>query len=183
MDWGEVSIFRHFGPKIGKSQARTKVFEDKADKIQVEDAEYRRQLDDYVEEVSKFNTEADLVTQGIEENTQALKEGGYIDKVNVLNQEREDLETDFRALQVKFNELGDVDENSSKEEIEAYNLLVAEFNKLKVRDDALQNNELNKDPVYQALIKKGQDLQRRREALIAKQPVWPTILDFLNSVI
>ena len=155
-------------------RARTKVFEDKADKIQVEDAEYRRQLDDYVEEVSKFNTEADLVTQGIEENTQALKEGGYIDKVNVLNQEREDLETDFRALQVKFNELGDVDENSSKEEIEAYNLLVAEFNKLKVRDDALQNNELNKDPVYQALIKKGQDLQRRREALIAKQPVIDT---------
>ena len=152
-------------------QARTIVFQNNADKILKEDAEYQREQEDYLEEVSKFNTEADLVTQGIEENTQALKEGGYIDRVNVLNQEREDLETDFRALQVKFNEIGDVDENSSKEEIEAYNLLVAEFNKLKVRDDALQNNELNKDPEYQALIKKGQDLERRREALIAKQPV------------
>ena len=148
--------------------AKEHVLADKADQFVKDDEEYKRQEQDYIELVTNYNTEAEELQKLIEQNTLDLKEGGYIDKVNHLNERGAELEQSWKNLEEDFAKLGDVDENSSPEDIAAYNELVSRWKKLKVQTDAHENNSLNKDETYQALLKKGQELENRRLELEGK---------------
>ena len=147
------------------------------------DENFIQQEADYNNNLNEYKREYDEIQEAIAINDKAIAEGGWVDKVNNQNEEQEKLEQEWKSLENDFAKLGDVDENSSNEDILAYNELYRKWQKLKVKSDGFENNSLAKNETYQELIKKGQALNSRIDQLNNKKAMLDNQQEVLNGFI